>query len=60
MCTMIHVCNQIGINSRFVNDKKTVETTFLDAEIAKGEYIQVSISKKKGQEQQGGVHQSKS
>ena len=45
--SVIHMCMQMGFDTTFAETKKAVETALLDAELTKGEFVQVCYSKKK-------------
>ena len=47
VCSVIHVCKQVGLDTSFVEAERAVETAKLDAEIVKVEYVQLHNSKKK-------------
>ena len=47
VCTAIHVCKQLGLDTNFDDAEKAVITVELEAKLAKTEYAQVRSSEKK-------------
>jgi hypothetical protein len=47
ICSAIHVCKQMGLDTNFANGEKAAIYSKLHADLAKTEYVQVSSSKKK-------------
>ena len=48
VCSAIHVCKQIRLETQFVKVEKNVETANLDIDIMKNEFVQAHNSKQKG------------
>eukprot|EP00804_Cyclotella_cryptica_P014294 CCRYP_020763-RA/>CCRYP_020763-RA protein AED:0.44 eAED:0.44 QI:0/-1/0/1/-1/1/1/0/126 len=46
VCSAIHVCKQMGLDTDFAEAKKAVETSKIKAELAKEEYVKVRNAKK--------------